>query len=125
MKIFLAWSGDRSRRVANALKEWLEDLLDDTVCWESEYDIESGAYWHNEILKAVEESKAGILCLTSDMFDAPWVMFEAGALGHWFKSTMAHNSYSNTFQANPTACPYLMHCVCVSFSRSVTVSVKP
>ena len=31
MKIFLAWSGDRSRRVANALKEWLEDLLDDTL----------------------------------------------------------------------------------------------
>lgn len=47
-------------------------------------DIEKGAKWSTEVLKELEESEIGILCLTRDNLDKPWILFEAGALSKNF-----------------------------------------
>lgn len=80
MQVFLSWSGSRSQALANALNEWLKPILHYVEPWCSTSDIQSGDRWGNEIAKVLQETKFGILCVTSDNLSAPWLLFEAGAL---------------------------------------------
>jgi hypothetical protein len=79
MKVFLSWSGERSRAVAEALQDWLPDAVPGVDPFLS-VDIEKGARWSAEVAKQLEESKVGIICLTPENLDSPWILFEAGAL---------------------------------------------
>jgi hypothetical protein len=80
MKIFISWSGERSKDVASSLKNWLSDVFQDDEIFMSDHDIEAGARWANKLNAELEESSFGIICLTSDNLKAPWLLFEAGAL---------------------------------------------
>lgn len=80
MKIFLSWSGPRSRSLATALREWIPLVLHYTEPWLSDKDISAGERWAAEVGKELAESHFGIICLTKDNLSAPWVLFEAGAL---------------------------------------------
>ncbi|MDC3962572.1 TIR domain-containing protein [Polyangium jinanense] len=94
MKVFLSWSGDRSRRVARTLREWLPLVLQHVEPWMSEKDIEAGERWGIEIGKKLEESFFGVICLTKENLTAPWILFEAGAL--------------SKIMASSAVCPYLL-----------------
>jgi hypothetical protein len=80
MKIFISWSGSRSKAVANALKKWLPDVLQTLDVWMSAHDIDAGARWNTELDSILEATNFGILCLTPENQNAPWLLFEAGAL---------------------------------------------
>ncbi len=80
MKIFLSWSGDRSKAFAIALKEWLPDVLQGTAPWMSEQDIAAGSRWQEELNGVLREKCFGILCVTPENQKNPWLIFEAGAL---------------------------------------------
>ncbi|HEU4556698.1 MAG TPA: TIR domain-containing protein [Longimicrobium sp.] len=83
MKVFLSWSGESSRGVATALKEWMPDVLQAVQPWLSATDIEAGARWVSELQLVLEESRVGIICLTPENVTAPWILFEAGALSRF------------------------------------------
>jgi hypothetical protein len=93
MYIFLSWSGDRSRHVAQALKEWLPIVFDDVTPWFSTRDIQAGERWGTEIGRHLEDIDFGIICLTPENPEAPWTLFEAGAL--------------SKFLDQSRVCPYL------------------
>lgn len=57
-------------------------------------DIEPGRSWGKEISEVLNNSSFGIICLTRDNINAPWIHFEAGAL-----SKTLHESL---------VCPYLL-----------------
>lgn len=80
MKVFISWSGDKSKQIASAFKEWIPAVIQAAKPYFSPNDIDKGARWSNEIAKELEASKIGIICLTADNLEAPWLMFEAGAL---------------------------------------------
>jgi hypothetical protein len=80
LKVFISWSGDISRDVAKLLSEWIEDVLQGVECWYSPDDIEKGSLWFNDIGESLSSNILGILCLTADNINAPWILFEAGAL---------------------------------------------
>lgn len=80
VKIFLSWSGDRSRAVADVLKNWLPSVLQAVRPYFSPEDIEKGSKWSQEISKELDQSDFGILCLTPENITSPWMLFEAGAL---------------------------------------------
>ena len=80
VKVFLAWSGPRSKAVATALRKWLPYVIQDLDPWMSESDVEKGARWQTEIVGELQKSKIGVICLTPDNLQAPWINFEAGAL---------------------------------------------
>ena len=63
MKVFLSWSGDRSRQVAAALREWIPLVLQHVEPWMSDHDIGAGDRWAVEIGKRLEENHFGIICL--------------------------------------------------------------
>lgn len=80
MKLFISWSGATSRKVAEALRDWLPYLFQSLEPWMSSTDIDAGARWSRQIWDQLEASNFGILCLTRDNLMAPWILFEAGAL---------------------------------------------
>ena len=79
MKVFLSWSGDRSKAVAEELGAWLARVIQAVEPWISS-GMEKGVRWQGEVADRLEEAKIGIVCLTSSNLTAPWILFEAGAL---------------------------------------------
>jgi hypothetical protein len=79
MKVFLSWSGPRSGELANALKDWIQEMFPGMEIFIS-LDLHAGEKWADTIAKALVSSKFGIICLTPENIDARWILFEAGAL---------------------------------------------
>jgi len=79
-KVFISWSGERSRKVAEALRDWLPDILPLVDAFLSAEDIEKGAKWRQVISSALNTADMAIICLTPDNLDSPWLLFEAGAV---------------------------------------------
>jgi len=94
MEIFISWSGDASKAVAEALREWLGYVIQAVRPWMSEADIDKGARWGSEMARHLADCQFGIICLTPDNVTAPWILFEAGALS----KTLKHSH----------VCPYLL-----------------
>jgi len=80
MKVFLSWSGDRSKNIASALKSWLPFVFHNLSVWMSDQDIQAGHKWGTELGQALAECKIGIICLTAESLESRWLTFEAGAL---------------------------------------------
>ena len=80
MKVFISWSGSLSKQVAELLSAWIEDVLQGVETWISTEDIEKGSIWFSDISDQLAEISAGIICLSRENIDAPWIYFEAGAL---------------------------------------------
>ena len=80
MKVFISWSGEKSRRIALALKEWFPVVMQNLRPYVSSEDIGKGTRWSRELQSELESSEFGILCVTRENMDAPWLMFEAGVL---------------------------------------------
>jgi len=79
-KVFISWSGPISRQVAEALRDWLPSVVQAIQPYFSPDDIAKGSRWSKEIAQELESSSVGLICLTRDNLDAPWILFEAGAL---------------------------------------------
>lgn len=93
MKIFISWSGPRSKIVAEALRKWIPRVIQSVKPWISSEDIYAGNRWNQEIAIELEQSKFGIICLTPENMNTPWILFEAGALAKTINETLV--------------CPYL------------------
>lgn len=86
MKVFLCWSGTRSKGVANALYEWLPRVIQALDPWIS-VDIDKGARWSVEVQEHLDNSPVGIVCLTRENIASKWLHFEAGALARSLNKT--------------------------------------
>lgn len=80
MRVFISWSGDLSKQVAELLREWIRDVLQGIETWVSTDDIDKGSLWFGDISGQLSETSVGILCLTRENITSPWILFEAGAL---------------------------------------------
>jgi hypothetical protein len=81
-RVFFSWSGDLSHKVAIELSSWLQKVLQSAEPWVSSEDIGKGQAWLLEISSSLADAKYGIICVTPDNIQAPWLNFEAGALSH-------------------------------------------
>ncbi|MBE5991907.1 MAG: toll/interleukin-1 receptor domain-containing protein [Paenibacillaceae bacterium] len=80
MKIFVSWSGELSKKIAQELKKWIPCIIQSVEVFYSAEDIEKGENWDSKISAELSECSYGIICLTSENTNAPWIHFEAGAI---------------------------------------------
>jgi hypothetical protein len=80
VKVFISWSGERSKLLAVALREWLRPILQSVEVWMSEADIDAGDRWGQEVARELSSCNFGIICVTPENLGAPWLLFESGAL---------------------------------------------
>ena len=80
MAVFISWSGDRSKYVASALSSLLETTIPGLGAWMSQQSIEPGARWEDTLRRVLDTSQYGVLCLTPENLNAPWLLFEAGSI---------------------------------------------
>ena len=81
MKLFVSWSGNRSKAVAETLAIWLQQTIQAVDAWIST-DLEKGVRWGHEITEKLRESTIGIFCVLPENVSAPWLLFEAGAISN-------------------------------------------
>lgn len=80
VNVFISWSGEKSRRVGEEIRNWIPSVLQFAKPYYTPSDIEKGAKWSTEISKKLADCDVGIICLTPENLDKPWILFEAGAL---------------------------------------------
>ncbi|GFE94400.1 TIR domain-containing protein [Acetobacter persici] len=86
MQVFLSWSGPRSQKVAQLLSDWLPKVIQTLEPWISTRDIQKGSLWSEVIGDQLQGMTTGIICLTKENINRPWILFEAGALAKGLSS---------------------------------------
>lgn len=86
MSVFISWSGERSKAIAELLDDWLQCVLQTIDPWISTQDISKGTLWNNEINNQLKGINTGIICLTRENKNSPWILFETGALAKGISS---------------------------------------
>jgi catechol 2,3-dioxygenase-like lactoylglutathione lyase family enzyme len=52
--------------------------------WMSDIDVPKGAHWPKTLSEELEQSQAGVICVTQENKEKPWLLFEAGSLARNF-----------------------------------------
>lgn len=99
MNVFISWSGDRSRFIAEELRDWLPKVIQSLKPWMSDKDLGKGARWNAEMAAKLETCSFGVICLTQENVTEPWINFEAGALS---KIVGQSNVCPYLFELEPT-----------------------
>src|SRR5258708_12621608 len=94
MGVFISWSGrdTKSYAVADALREWLEQVIQGSKPWMSAQDIDAGQRWGTELFSQLDNQSIGIICVTKANQAEPWLNFEAGVLAKQLKGDNLNES---------------------------------
>lgn len=66
--------------MATYMHTWLKSVIQATKPWMSSKDIDRGSIWFSEISNQLADVGVGIVFLTQENKEKPWILFEAGAL---------------------------------------------
>lgn len=88
MKVFISWSGDQSKEIAEAIRAWLPSVLQTVKPYFTPNDIDKGNRWSSDIANELDNSAVGIFCITTENLNSPWIMFEAGAISKKVDSSL-------------------------------------
>src|SRR5690348_1592127 len=86
VRVFVSWSGPSAKAVADALRTWLPTILQSLDVFVSSKDIGKGARWRAEVDSQLALAHFGVVCLTPENIEAPWIHFESGALAKALES---------------------------------------
>ena len=121
MRVFISWSGEQSKLVAEALREWLQYVVQAAEPWTSSADVEPGQRWHRELTDKLEHTRFGIICVTCKNLQKPWLLYEAGALS---KSVDGARVVPYLLDVEPTSLiGPLAHFQCIKADRDGTLKL--
>lgn len=80
MKIFLSWSKNKSKLLAEVTKHLIENTLGDTVEFFYSPEMYKGTRVDNNIHKNLLICDKCLVCITADNFKNPWLLYEAGVV---------------------------------------------
>ena len=79
-KIFISWSKNKSKELAEATKNFLENTLGNSIEFFFSPEMYKGTCADNEIHKNLLECDKCLVCITSENFKNPWLLYEAGVV---------------------------------------------
>lgn len=89
MKVFLCWSGERSRHVAEAFESFLKQLNeklpvsgDHAFVPFRSVNIEKGLPWFQAVERELATADAALVTITPENCESPWMHYEAGAIAN-------------------------------------------
>lgn len=80
MDIFLSWSGDQSKAIAEKFKSFLSKTIQQANPYISSQNIDLGSIWSRSLMKEATQRKFGLIFITSENKSSPWIHYEAGCL---------------------------------------------
>ena len=86
-KVFLCWSKNRSKAIAEGWAKLLPEILAGQPILSTEF--QKGREWSTTLRNDLNDAKTGIIFLTPENVAAPWIHFEAGALATAVASVLA------------------------------------
>lgn len=86
MRVFISWSGDLSREVAQVFDKWLPQVIQQIDPFFSP-NIPKGKEWNVELRRQLAETDAGLFCITRENVNQRWLNFEAGAVANALRDT--------------------------------------
>lgn len=107
LKVFLSWSGNQSQFVASHLGELLKLTCPAAEPWVSNNDLAAGTVWTYELIKQLQTTYFGIICVNRTNLNSSWLHFEAGALAKSLDSSAVF--------------PYLINCPISAVSGPMTL----
>lgn len=78
--VFISWSGKLSKQIAQNLKVWLMDVIQQVEPFFSEEDIEKGSLGVSTIMDQLRKSEISIVILTQENIHSEWLLFETGCI---------------------------------------------
>ena len=105
MKVFISWSGEPSRKAAVVLQEWLPSVIQAVDPFVSSESIRTGSRWFTEMGTKLKDTNFGILCLTPSNLEAPWILFEAGALSKQLEESLLTSVLFGGLSKTDLECP--------------------
>lgn len=79
-KIFMSWSKSKSKKLAETTKTFLEKTLNHSIKFFFSPEMYKGTCVDNEIHKNLINCDMCLVCITSDNFKNPWLMYESGVV---------------------------------------------
>ena len=79
-KIFISWSGQLSKAVASVWRDLIAETFDTVDPFMSEEDIGAGTRGLPRIATELAGTSFGIILVTQENQNSPWINYEAGAL---------------------------------------------
>ncbi|SRR5258708_27163606 len=78
MGVFISWSGKntKSYAVADALRQWLEQVIQGSKPWMSAQDIDAGQRWGTELFSQLESIYLELLRCTDPNLRLPFVQLD-------------------------------------------------
>ena len=101
-ELFFCWSGDRSHRLAQALKAHLPQFIPELADSGSHRlfisdEIIKGTRWFDEVEEQLERADVGLVCITREGLQSGWIHFEAGALARSIRRRRASGAMLFTY----------------------------
>src|SRR5271154_4641161 len=102
MKVFISWSKQTSFDIAQALRTHLLQRVFPEVEFFLSESISPGVIWRNELANALYSCDFGVVCVTPENAQEPWLFFESGALS---KVQSAGTVIPYCFEFSPSSLP--------------------
>lgn len=80
MRLFLSWSEKKSGDVAARFATFIRCAIQSIEPWISSRDIDNGTVWFGEISSQLSSCSSGVIFITKNNQNNPWLLFESGAL---------------------------------------------
>lgn len=79
MNLVISWSGEKSKKYADLFAVWIKRIIQACKPWVST-GTTKGSGWFEEVLTQFKDANIGIVFLTEENKEKPWIMFESGVL---------------------------------------------
>jgi ubiquitin-like protein Pup len=85
-RVFISWSGPLAQEIAQHISKFLPNVIQAFKPWMSENDISAGSFWVDEVMKGLQNARVGLVILTPENLNRPWLHYEAGYLTRYIRS---------------------------------------